>query len=149
MPNKRLVKIQPLGREARRAGRHIRFCGRYVARRFDKILLVCAEGCKEVENCLVRAGCIATRVSNGNRAVYQIRRKIFDAAVLVSTGKEMDLAETVFNLRDIRSSMEIVIVPDCADESREVIGEIAVTVPIIMVNLHGLEVLLEGFRARV
>ncbi|HXV79129.1 MAG TPA: hypothetical protein VEG60_04565 [Candidatus Binatia bacterium] len=76
-----------------------------------------------------------------------MRREIFDAAVVVSTGHEMDLAETVFNLRDIRSSTEIVIVTDCADASRSIIGEIAVTVPkTITLNLHGFEVLLEAFK---
>lgn len=76
-----------------------------------------------------------------------MRREIFDTAVVVSTGREMDLAETVFNLRDIRSSMEIVIVTDCADASRSVIGEIAVTVPkTITLNLHGFEVLLNAFK---
>ena len=116
---------------------------------FHKTLLVCSESCDAVEMCLTDAGCIVTKVNDGSGAVARMRREIFDTAVVVSTGLEMDLAETVFNLRDIRSSMEIVIVTDCAAASGSVIGKLAVTVPkTITLNLHGLEVLLDAVKGR-
>ena len=53
-----------------------------------------------------------THVRDGKMAVQRAQREVFDAAILISTGEEMDLAETVFNLSDINRSMELIIVSD-------------------------------------
>ena len=77
-----------------------------------KVMLVCSDACNEVEECLLAAGCRVIKVKDGEAAVARVEREIFDAAVLVATGKRMDLAETVFNLRDLNRSMQIIIVAD-------------------------------------
>lgn len=51
-------------------------------------------------------------MKDGEAAVARVEREIFDAAVLIATGNRMDLAETLFNLRDINRSMQIIIVGD-------------------------------------
>ena len=80
--------------------------------KLEKIMLVCAEGCDEVEKCLSSVGCRVVKLSSGEAAISRARRENFDVAVLVSTGKAMDLAETVLNLRDINRSLQIVVVTE-------------------------------------
>ena len=53
-----------------------------------------------------------TRVPTGKMAVLRAQREMFDAAILISTGEEMDLTETLFNLSDISDSMELIILSD-------------------------------------
>lgn len=75
-----------------------------------KIMLVSSEPSTEVEKCLRSAGREFVTVNDGAAAIVQAQHATFRMAVLVSTGKAMDLAETVFNLRDISSSMPILII---------------------------------------
>lgn len=115
-------------------------------RRFEKVLLVCADTCQEVEEHLSAAGCVVKRVRDGKRALHRVRRESFHAAVLVSTGKEMDLVETVLNLSDIRTSMEIAIIANAAEASESLIQKITAVVPnVITVNVQELDLLFEAF----
>jgi hypothetical protein len=57
---------------------------------------------------------------SGQAAVLKLRHEVVDAAVLISTGREMDLTETALTLRDINASMEIIVLTDpkrTADET--------------------------------
>lgn len=80
-----------------------------------KIMLVCSDAWAEVEECLLAVGHRVVKVRDGNFAVVRARREFFDTAVLVSTGKAIDLAETFFALRDINESMNIIIIADWRD----------------------------------
>jgi DNA-binding response OmpR family regulator len=74
-----------------------------------KILLVSSKACDEVEKALTEAGCVVVMARDGGTAISQARVELFGAVVLVSTGREMDLAATALNLRAVRASMPIVI----------------------------------------
>jgi len=58
------------------------------------------------------AGSHVVKVSDNEAALHHARHEAFDATVLVSRGSLINVAETVFNLRDLNSSMEIIIVLD-------------------------------------
>ena len=53
-----------------------------------------------------------TKVGEGTAAIERAKHELLNAAVLISTGKEMDLAETVLNLRDVNPGVEIIIIAD-------------------------------------
>jgi DNA-binding NtrC family response regulator len=84
-----------------------------------KVMIVCSEISDDLDTHLVGAGWVVIWADNGKAAISKVRREDFDMAVLISTGKEMDVTETLFNLRDIRESMPIVIVrqPDGVNNS--------------------------------
>jgi hypothetical protein len=74
-----------------------------------RVLLVCSSGDNAVEESLIRAGCVVSRSLSGQAAVLKLRHEAIDAAVLISTGREMDLTETALTLRDINASVEIIV----------------------------------------
>src|SRR5918996_6262842 len=84
--------------------------------RHTRILLVCPAKRNDVEQRLKSAGCAIIKVDDGVSAVARVRREMFDIAVLVSTGEAMDSMETIFNLKDIRRSMRIIVVRDAQIE---------------------------------
>ncbi len=86
-------------------------------------MLVSANTCDEVQKCLLGTGCEIIKVNNGEDAIFQAQHATFNMAVLVSTGKTMDVAETVLNLRDTRPAMPIVIMTAAIDrEEAEIIA---------------------------
>ena len=74
--------------------------------------MVCSPGCNRVEEHLVQAGYAVTKVGEGAVAIERAKHELLNAAVLISTGKEMDLAETALNLRDVNPGVEIIIITD-------------------------------------
>jgi DNA-binding response OmpR family regulator len=83
------------------------------------ILLVCAGRSSAVENRLTSLNCRITKAADGASALSLTRRHSFDAAVLISTGSEMDITETALNLRDVSSLMPIFVVVDRAAARRK------------------------------
>ena len=77
-----------------------------------RILLVGSDADKDVQEQFIRADWHVVKTNAGAAAVAHAKHHSFSAAVLMSTGQEMDLAETALNLRDIQPSLEIIILVD-------------------------------------
>ena len=58
-------------------------------------------------------------VSDGLTAVERIEMETFDAAILVSTGSDMDPLETMFNIKDLAGSMPIFIIRPSGERDAE------------------------------
>jgi hypothetical protein len=78
----------------------------------DKIMLVGIDNKQIVEKRLQAAGWRVLKVTDDEAALEHARHEIFDKAVMVSRGSLINVAETIFNLRDLNGSMEIIIVID-------------------------------------
>ena len=80
-----------------------------------RALIVCSEPCPAVEQQLGIAGYEYVEEPSGESAVERVQVEMFDAAIVVSTGRNMDPLETVFNLRDLARSMLILMVRPAAE----------------------------------
>ena len=78
-------------------------------RKPGKMILVGVDHSKILERRFNAAGYGVFTVTDGMAAIDHARREPWDAAVLVSTGSLVNVADTAFNLRDLNRSMEIII----------------------------------------
>jgi hypothetical protein len=99
------------------ANKEIRFeCqDRSFSMMFEKIMVIGSEIPQSLDAIFRAATSRVTHIPDGNMAVSRAQHERFDAAIVISTGEEMDLAETVLNLRDISGSMKLIIVSDRAN----------------------------------
>jgi len=78
-------------------------------RKPGKMILVGFDHSQILERRFKAAGDDVLTVTDGMAAIDHARREPWDAAVLVSTGSLVNVADTAFNLRDLNRSMEIII----------------------------------------
>jgi hypothetical protein len=78
----------------------------------EKIMLVGYDHKHLLEKRFVAAGCAVTKVSGNEAAIDHARHELFRTTVLVSRGSLINIAETVFNLLDVRPSMKIIVLVD-------------------------------------
>ena len=81
-------------------------------RKSGKIMLIGGDDNKILERRLRAAGRQVIKVTDNKAAFDHARHEIFDLTVLVSRGSLINVAETIFNLRDLNKSMEIIVLVD-------------------------------------
>jgi len=77
-----------------------------------KILLVGLDYHQLLEKRFANAGYEVVAVSDGAAALERAREEALTGAVVVSSGSLINMAETIFNLRDVNRSIEIVLIVD-------------------------------------
>jgi DNA-binding response OmpR family regulator len=70
-------------------------------------MIVGSEVSEQLETQLVGDGWEMLWVYDAKSAIARVRRERFDLVVLISTGKEMDVVETFFNLADIQKTLPV------------------------------------------
>jgi hypothetical protein len=89
--------------------------GAFVKRKTRKVMVVCSDLSYAPRAQLDCDGWLVIWARDAKNAIAKVRSERFDLAVLVSTGVEMDITETLFNLRDIHHSMPIAVVQPSSD----------------------------------
>jgi len=77
-----------------------------------KIMLVGFDNNRILEKRFLAAGCPVVAATDNEAAINYARHETFRTTVLVSRGSLINVAETVFNLRDLNPSMEIIVLVD-------------------------------------
>jgi hypothetical protein len=80
--------------------------------RNGKIMLVGIDDKQILQRRLEAAGRQVIKVADNEAALDHARHEVFDATLLVSRGSLLNVAEVIFNLRDLNGSMEIIILVD-------------------------------------
>lgn len=78
-------------------------------RKPGKMMLVGLDQSRILERRFKAAGYQVLTVADSLTAIEHARREPLDTAVLVPTGSLVNVADTVFNLRDLNRSVEIII----------------------------------------
>jgi hypothetical protein len=77
-----------------------------------KILLVGPDDKQILEKRFLAAGCPVVAIRDNEAAINYARHETFSTTLLVSSGSLINVAETVFNLRDLNRTMEIIVLVD-------------------------------------
>jgi hypothetical protein len=78
----------------------------------DRIMLVGIDEKQILERRLRAAGCRVVIARDHQAALNYARHEIFDSAILVSKGSLLNVAEVVFNLRDLNPAITILVLVD-------------------------------------
>ena len=77
-----------------------------------KVMVLGMDRKRIVEKRYQAAGCQVIRATDTAAAMDLARHQIFDTAVLLSQGSFVNIAEAVFNLRDLNQGLEIIVLVD-------------------------------------
>jgi DNA-binding NtrC family response regulator len=102
-------------------------------------MIVGSEVSEELENQLVGNGWAVHWVYDAKSAIAKVRRERFDLVVLISTGKEMDVMETFFNLADIRKALPVVFVRPAKGVDNALEGEFCVLPDAGLKSVQGMD----------